>query len=216
MNLRALIRQGEGERLEFKKKTTHPTRIARTLASLANTHGGQVLVGVEDDGRIVGVRDAEEEMYLLREAAAHYVDPPLTLHFREVEAEDDHIVLIVSVSESSNKPHRAQVAPGEWRGYVRVRDESVQASSLTEKVLARQQPEARLEKIPLSKDELRVLDYLRTKRPRITVAEYAKLLNVSRRRAYRTLIKLTLHGYLRYHDKEQEPYYTADSNGFSG
>ncbi|MEJ7666538.1 MAG: ATP-binding protein [Hymenobacter sp.] len=70
MDLRALIRQGEGERLEFKKKTTHPTRIARTLASLANTHGGQVLVGVEDDGRVVGVCDAEEEMYLLREAAA--------------------------------------------------------------------------------------------------------------------------------------------------
>ena len=208
MNLRALIRQGEGERLEFKKKTTHPTRIARTLASLANTHGGQVLVGVDDDGRVVGVRDAEEEMYQLREAAAHYVDPPLTLHFREVETEDDRIVLIVSVPESPNKPHRAQVAPGEWRGYVRVRDESVQASSLTEKILARQQPEARLEKIPLSKDELRVLDYLRTKRPRITVAEYARLLNLSRRRAYRILIKLTLHGYLRYHDKEQEPYFT--------
>lgn len=208
MDLRALISQGEGERLEFKKKTTHPTRIARTLASLANTHGGQVLVGVADDGQIVGVRDAEEEMYQLREAAAHYVDPPLTLHFREVETEDDRIVLIVSVPESPNKPHRAQVAPGEWRGYVRVRDESVQASSLTEKILARQPPEARLEKIPLSKDELRVLDYLRTKRPRITVAEYAKLLNLSRRRAYRTLIKLTLHGYLRYHDKEQEPYFT--------
>jgi predicted HTH transcriptional regulator len=208
MNLRGLISQGEGERLEFKKKTTHPTRIARTLASLANTHGGQVLVGVDDDGRVVGVRDAEEEMFVLREAAAHYIDPPLTLSFREIEVEDDLIVLIVDVAESINKPHRAQVAPGEWRGYVRVRDESVQASNLTEKVLARQQPEARLEKLPLTKDELRVLDYLKTTQPRITVVQYTKLINVSRRRAYRTLIKLVLHGYLRYHDKEKEPYYT--------
>ena len=208
MNLRALISQGEGERLEFKKKTTHPTRIARTLASLANTHGGQVLVGVDDDGRVVGVRDAEEEMFVLRDAAAHYIDPPLALSFREIETEDDLIVLIVSVAESLDKPHRAQIAPGEWRGYVRVRDESVQASNLTEKVLARQQPEAHLEKLPLSKDELRVLDYLKTTQPRITVAQYTKLINVSRRRAYRTLIKLVLHGYLRYHDKEKEPYYT--------
>jgi predicted HTH transcriptional regulator len=208
MNLRALISQGEGERLEFKKKTTHPTRISRTLASLANTQGGQVLVGVDDDGRVVGVRDAEEEMFVLRDAAAHYIDPPLTLSFREIETEDDLIVLVVNVAESPNKPHRAQIAPGEWRGYVRVRDESVQASTLTEKVLERQQPEAGLEKIPLNKDELRVLDYLKTKHPRITVAEYAKLINVSRRRAYRTLIKLVLHGYLRYHDKEKEPYYT--------
>ena len=208
MDLRALISQGEGERLEFKKKTTHPTRIAHTLSSLANTHGGQVLVGVDDDGRIVGVRDAEEERYLLREAAAHYIDPPLTLHFREVETDDERVVLVVQVPESPNKPHRAQVAPGEWRGYVRVRDESVQASTLTEKLLERQQPEARLEKIPLNKDELRVLDYLRTT-PRITVAQYTKLVNISRRRAYRTLIKLVLHGYLRYHDKEKEPYYTV-------
>jgi predicted HTH transcriptional regulator len=208
MNLRALISRGEGERLEFKKKTTHPTRIARTLASLANTHGGQVLVGVDDDGRVVGVRDAEEEMFVLRDAAAHYIDPPLALSFREIEMEDDLIVLIVDVAESFNKPHRAQIAPGEWRGYVRVRDESVQASNLTEKVLARQQPEARLEKLPLNKDELRVLDYLRATQPRITVAQYTKLINVSRRRAYRTLIKLVLHGYLRYHDKEKEPYYT--------
>lgn len=216
MNLRALISQGEGERLEFKKKTTHPTRIARTLSSLANTHGGQVLVGVDDDGRVVGVRDAEEEMFVLREAAAHYIDPPLTLHFREVETEDELIVLVVSVPESQNKPHRAQIAPGEWRGYVRVRDESVQASSLTEKIMGRQQPEAHLEKLPLNKDELRVLDYLKTRQPRITVAQYTKLINVSRRRAYRTLIKLVLHGYLRYHDNEKEPFYTADSNGFSG
>jgi predicted HTH transcriptional regulator len=206
MNLRALISRGEGEELEFKKKTTHPTRISRTLSSLANTRGGQVLVGVDDDGRVVGVRDAEEEMFVLREAAAHYIEPPLTLHFREVETEDERIVLIVEVSESQNKPHRAQIAPGEWRSYIRVRDESVQTSSLTEKLLERQ-PEPRLEKIPLNKDELRVLDYLRTT-PRITVAQYTKLVNMSRRRAYRTLIKLTLHGYLRYHDKEKEPYYT--------
>ena len=208
MDLRALIRQGEGERLEFKKKTTHPTRIARTLASLANTHGGQVLVGVDDDGRVVGVRDAEEEMFVLRDTAAHYIDPPLALQFREVETEDDLVVLVVTVAESLTKPHRAQIAPGEWRGYVRVRDESVQASNLTEKVLAHQQPEEGLEKLPLNKDELRILDYLKTTQPRITVAQYTKLINVSRRRAYRTLIKLVLHGYLRYHDKEKEPYYT--------
>ena len=215
MDLYTLISQGEGERLEFKKKTTHPTRIARTLASLANTHGGQVLIGVEDDGHVVGVRDAEEEMFVLRDAAAHYIDPPLTLHFREVETEDELIVLIVTVLESLTKPHRAQVAPDEWRDYVRVHNESVQASSLTEKVLAHEQPVTHLEELPLNKDELRVLDYLKTTHPRITVTQYTKLINVSRRRAYRTLIKLVLHGYLRHHNKEKEPYYTADSNGFN-
>jgi predicted HTH transcriptional regulator len=152
----------------------------------------------------VGVRDAAEEIHVLREAANHFVDPPILLTFNEVE-EDKRTVLIVMVRESAQKPHRAQVAEGDWRSYVRVRDQSVQTSSLTEKVL--QQEEPRFEKIPLNKDELAVLDYLRS-HPRITLAQYQKLINVGQRRAYRTLIKLVLHGYLRHHDKEKEVYYT--------
>ncbi|MBO2007682.1 helix-turn-helix domain-containing protein [Hymenobacter negativus] len=207
MDLYELIARGEGEELEFKQKTTHPSRISRTLVSLANTRGGQVLVGVDDAGRILGVRDPEEELFVLREAAQHYVEPPLTeLRYQEVE-EDGRIVLIVTVPESLNKPHRAQVAPDDWRGYVRVRDASVQTSGLTEKLLERQQPEARFEKIPLNKQELAVIDFLKT-HPRITLAQYMKLVNFGKRRAYQTLIKLVLHGYIRHHDKEKEVYYT--------
>ena len=207
MDLHELIAQGEGEELEFKQKTTHPHRISRTLASLANTRGGQLLVGVDDAGRVVGVRDAEEELFVLREAAAHYVEPPLTtLRYQELE-EDGRIVLLVQIPESSHKPHRAQVAPGDWRGYVRVRDASVQTSSLTEKLLERQPSDSGFEQIPLSKAELAVLDYLKT-HPRITLAQFMKLVNFGKRRAYQTLIKLVLHGYIRHHDKEKEPYYT--------
>ena len=208
MDLHELIARGEGEELEFKQKTTHPHRISRTLTSLANTRGGQVLVGVDDKGRILGVRDAEEELFVLREAARHYVEPPLTtLRYQEME-EDGRTVLVVTVPESADKPHRAQVAPGDWRGYVRVRDASVQTSGLTEKLLERQQPEARFEQIPLSKQELAVMEYLKT-HPRITLAQYMKLVNFGKRRAYQTLIKLVLHNYIRHHDKEKEPYYTS-------
>jgi len=209
MDLHDLIARGEGEKLEFKQKTTHPHRISRTLVSLANTRGGQVLVGVDDAGRVLGVRDVEEELFVLRDAAAHYIEPPLTnLLYREVEDDAGHSILIVTVPESQHKPHRALVGPGDWRGYVRVRDASVQASGLTEKLLERQQPESRFEKIPLSKQELAVIDYLKT-HPRITLDQYMKLVNFGKRRAYQTLIKLVLHGYIRHHDKEKEPYYTA-------
>ena len=207
MDLFELIARGEGEELEFKQKTTHPSRISRTLVSLANTRGGQVLVGVDDAGRIVGIRDAEEELFVLRQAAQHYVEPPLTaLLFVELEAEG-RTVLVVTVPESLDKPHRAQVAPGDWRGYVRVRDASVQTSGLTEKILERQQPESRFEKIPLTKQELAVLEHLRY-HPRITLGQYMKLVNFGKRRAFQTLIKLVLNGYIRHHDKEKEPYYT--------
>jgi predicted HTH transcriptional regulator len=210
MDLDELIARGEGEELEFKQKTTHPHRISRTLVSLANTRGGQVLVGVDDAGRVLGVRDAEEELFVLRDAAAHYVEPPLTdLRYREVEDGQGRTVIIVTVPESQHKPHRALVGPGDRRGYVRVRDASVQTSGLTEKLLERQQPtEPRFEQIPLNRQELAVIDYLKT-HPRITLSQYMKLVNFGKRRAYQTLIKLVLHGYIRHHDKEKEPYYTV-------
>ena len=209
MDLHDLIARGEGEELEFKQKTTHPHRISRTLASLANTRGGLVLVGVDDAGRVLGVRDAGEELFVLREAAAHYVEPPLTdLHYREVEDDEGRTIVIVTVPESRNKPHRALVGPDDWRGYVRVRDTSVQTSGLTEKLLGGPQPESGFERIPLSRQELAVIDYLKT-HPRIILAQYMKLVNFGKRRAYQTLIKLVLHGYIRHHDKEKEPYYTA-------
>lgn len=207
VELQELIRQGEGERLEFKKRVTHPTRISRTLVSLANTHGGYLLVGVDDSGRVTGVRETAEELYVLRQAAEHYVEPPLSFTHHEVEA-DDHTVLVVQVAESPHKPHRAQLAEGDWRAYVRVRDQSVQTSSLTEKVLQNAEPElTQFERIPLNREELAVLEYLR-QHPRITLPQYMRLLNLGKRRAYRTLIKLTLHGYIRHHDREKEPFYT--------
>ncbi|UYZ59929.1 AlbA family DNA-binding domain-containing protein [Hymenobacter latericus] len=204
--LRELIARGEGDTLEFKKRTTHPTRISRTLASFANSRGGRILIGVEDNGRIVGVRDAEEEIYLLRQAAEQYVMPPLPFRVEEVE-DDERIILVVTVAESQRKPHKALVADDDWRGYVRVGAESVQTSQLTEKVPTNEQPESRFERIPLSRHEEAALDYVR-KNPRMTLDQYTKLINVSKRRAHRMLIKLVLHGYLRYHDKEKEPYYT--------
>lgn len=204
-----MIARGEGETLEFKQKTTHPYRISRTLSSLANTRGGHVLVGVDDAGRIVGVRDTEEELFVLRTAAAHYIKPPLEgLGFREVEA-DGRTVLVVTVPESPRKPHRAQVAADDWRGYVRVRDQSVQTSRLTEQVLERQGPAASLfERLPLNRHELAALEYAKT-HPRLTLPQFMRLVNFGKRRAHQTLIKLVLHGYLRYHDKEKEPYYTV-------
>lgn len=53
--LKALIARGEGERLEFKQSLRQPKEIVRSLVAMANARGGKLLVGVRDDGEIVGV-----------------------------------------------------------------------------------------------------------------------------------------------------------------
>jgi len=54
--VRALIAQGEGQRLELKRSLAELEAGTRAAAAMANTDGGHVLFGVRDDGTITGVR----------------------------------------------------------------------------------------------------------------------------------------------------------------
>jgi predicted HTH transcriptional regulator len=201
--LERLILQGENDQVDFKQRVTQPDKIARTLVSFANTRGGTVLIGVKDNGVLCGV-DPEEEKHTLELAANFYCDPPLELLYDEVEL-DGCTILKVIVRESKQKPHFAKVKEDDWRGYVRVKDTSVQTSKMVNKALQVEEP--RYERLPLDRHEQAVLVYL-TENQRITLRQYMKLANLSERRAYRILVKLVIHGYLRLHDKEKEEYYT--------
>jgi predicted HTH transcriptional regulator len=44
-----LLRQHEGKTLEFKRDLSSPDKVVRTLVAFANSAGGVLLVGVEDD-----------------------------------------------------------------------------------------------------------------------------------------------------------------------
>jgi predicted HTH transcriptional regulator len=201
--LQRLILQGENDTVDFKQRVTQPEKIARTLVSFANTRGGVILIGVKDNGTISGI-DPEEEKHTLQLAADFYCDPPVKVLYEEVE--DDHrTVLKVIVPESKFKPHFAKVKEDDWRGFVRVKDTSVQTSKMVDKTLALEP--VHLERLPLDRHENTVLTYLQSS-PRITLRQYMKLANLSERRAYRTLVNLVIHGYLRLHDKEKEDYYT--------
>ena len=47
--LTSLLKRLEGKTLEFKKDLSSPDNLLRTLVAFANTAGGTVLIGVEDD-----------------------------------------------------------------------------------------------------------------------------------------------------------------------
>lgn len=125
--LQQLIFDGESETLDFKKRITHPDRIARTLTSFANTRGGILLVGVLDSGEICGI-DPEEEKHMLEIAASEFCKPPVKLFYKELE-EDDKTILKVTILESASKPHLVKMKEGDWRVFIRVNDKTVQAEN---------------------------------------------------------------------------------------
>lgn len=55
------IRAGENETTEFKLWSAFPNKVAVALCALANTRGGLLILGVADDGGVVGVSESLDE-----------------------------------------------------------------------------------------------------------------------------------------------------------
>lgn len=54
-DLDILLREGEGSMLEYKESFS--SSLARDLVAFANSTGGKILLGIRDDGSIVGIKD---------------------------------------------------------------------------------------------------------------------------------------------------------------
>lgn len=103
--LEHIIKQGEGMHREFKKAPKAvPDSLYKTIASFSNTKGGVLLLGVNDDGSVLGVdRNASLQMQndIIRTSNnRNCIDPPLYLHPFTVE-HPGGLVMVVQIPESS-------------------------------------------------------------------------------------------------------------------
>ena len=209
--LELLIEEGEGFQLEFKRKVTSPEKIARALVGFANTKGGTILFGVDDDTTIVGVESEKSEVELIQTAGRVYCDPPIEPEI-EIISYKGKDVLAATVEESNQKPHSLVVdndSPDDpdSKVLIRVKDKTVIASKEVVKILRSESPDAPPLRISIGDTERSLLEYLGT-HEKITVKQFGKLVNISDRRASRILIQLTRAGVLRIHTLEKEDFYT--------
>ena len=124
--IHALIAEGEHQQQDFKFEISDVRKIAKTLSAFANTDGGRLLIGVKDNGKIAGVRSAEEQ-YMIEAAAQLYCVPPVNCHWQTFLAEG-RTVLVVTVDESASKPVYAKDENGRRLAYLRIADENILAT----------------------------------------------------------------------------------------
>jgi predicted HTH transcriptional regulator len=204
-----MIEDGESSTLEFKRKFNSPEKIAKEMIAFANSKGGKIIFGVDDDKTIVGVESEKEELELIDTAAKFYCHPEINYTYDIVGIKNKDVI-VVTIPESTTKPHKLikdNVTDNiDTKVYIRHNDQSLLASKETVKVLKAANYNSPV-KITLGNNEKALLDFL-NENQRITMKGFKKLVNISERRASRTLITLIRANVLRHHYFGKEDFYT--------
>ena len=167
----------------------------------------QLLFGVDDDRKIIGVESEKGELELINTAAKFYCEPEIE-YTTEIVCIKNVDVVVVSIKESNKKPHRivSDEKANEKKVYIRYNDRSILASKETVNILKNSNNSKPL-KITLGKIEKTLFEFLE-ENDRITVKGFKKLANISERRASRTLVNLVRAEVIRHHYYDDIEFFT--------
>lgn len=208
LDIYTLIEDGESETVEFKRKFSTSSKIAKEMIAFANTKGGHILFGVDDDKSIVGVESEKSELDLIDTAAKFYCEPEIEYKTKIIPFKTKDVVIIY-VPESKTKPHKLidENDKESTRVYVRYGDKSIIASKETAKLLKFSNVDDSPLVINLGDKEKILLKYF-DEHEKISVKEFKKLANISERRAGRTLVNFVRAGVLRHYRLDGKEFFT--------
>lgn len=206
-DIRKLVRLGENQQVEFKRKVAHPDKIVREVVAFANTDGGYLLVGIGDDGSIPGLKYADEHDYLLKKAISELCKPVIDYKSEIVPITDDLAVLYYFIKPSRRRPHYARTDATQALGkaYVRVKDRSIQASNEMRQILKKGRKYKNVH-FTYGENEKKLMEHFRYNKS-ISLLEFAATAHISAGLASRILVKLCLANVLKIMPTEKGDVY---------
>ena len=91
----------ESEILELKEKYTDV--ICREIVSFLNADGGTLIIGVKDDGSVVGVINIDETMRKISDVITTQIEPNPQDEIRsELKFENEKTLIFVNISKNRN------------------------------------------------------------------------------------------------------------------
>ena len=118
-----LIRGGEDTFLELKVKLSNAERVAQEIVALANTGGGVIVFGVNDQLRVEGVDDTERVQDELVRICRDEIQPPLIPFIDRVALDNGRRIVALDI-ENKRRPYRTR----DGRFYLRVGSEKREAT----------------------------------------------------------------------------------------
>ena len=107
LELFTILAQGEDSQHQFKKNVNNAESLSAEMVAFSNGKGGQIFIGVEDNGNILGLtaEDVARLNQLISNAASQNVRPAINPTTQNMLTEQG-LVLIIDVSAGINKPYQ--------------------------------------------------------------------------------------------------------------
>ncbi|MCX6937880.1 MAG: putative DNA binding domain-containing protein [Verrucomicrobia bacterium] len=101
-----IIQRGEDSRHQFKRLLNNEKQAAAEMVAFANSNGGMMLLGVDDNGSLVGLSADEVARHnnLISNAASQHVRNPIAPTVENVNV-NGVIVMVVTVEAGEDKPY---------------------------------------------------------------------------------------------------------------
>ncbi len=210
-----LVGQGEGLSVEFKRLIHSAPKIARSIAAFANTSGGVILIGVDDDSRIVGIQSEKETLQVIHEALSLHIEPQPDVEIY-VEEFKRRMVLLVDIPESPERPHFhiesvicQQSGKRSVERRVFIRDGSHNKAATDDRIALMISTKAPV-RISFTDREHRLLDHLAVHET-ISADEFAEGAGIPLQEARRILVSLVRSGTLRLVTEGKTSFYTMSA-----
>jgi predicted HTH transcriptional regulator len=204
--LKRLAAEGEGHQLEFKRKVSQPEKIVREMIAFANTEGGTLLIGVDDNGALAGVKYPDEELLSIREAINKHLRQSLVFQDSLVALSETRYILRLDIPPNFKRPILFWTDRRHSESYVRVNDMSVKASPEMIEIIRRKRQKKDV-RFYFAEHELALMKYL-DQFPFVTLMEFQKLTGLNQYAASRKLILLVLANVLKITATEKADLYS--------
>lgn len=106
-SLLSRISLGEDSTHQFKGDVRNVDSLASEMAAFANSEGGEIFIGVADDGSMPGLsrEDVLRINQLISNAASQHVRSPLVVQTENVPVAQGRVVIILTVPKGIDKPY---------------------------------------------------------------------------------------------------------------
>ena len=99
-----IIANGENSGVEFKRDDIRPEYLAKEIVALVNFQGGRILLGVEDNGTISGLKRKKMEEWVMN-VVTDKVHPLVLPFYEEVNMGEAGRVAVLTFPQGNSKPY---------------------------------------------------------------------------------------------------------------